>query len=98
MKHQDTFTARLDHRLEESRAALAARGSDDERMMRDRQAAGERLAAAALPLHEHVLRPMVDELTRRFPNATAAHYRTPGGFVSECRFTHTPQYPATASA
>jgi YHS domain-containing protein len=69
---------------------------DDERAMRDRYALTERLAVAATPLHQRIVRPMLDELTQRFSNAVASHYRTPGGVVSECRFTHTSRYPATA--
>lgn len=69
---------------------------DLERAMRERPVDGARLAAAAVPLHERIVQPMVDELTGCFPNAFSAHHRTPGGLVSECRFACTPRYPASA--
>lgn len=84
-------------------AAVSEAGSDPgirtgdlEHAMRERQLLGNRIAEAAAPLHERIVRPMLDELTRRFANAVSAHYRTPSGLVSECRFTHTPRYPAAA--
>ncbi len=96
MEQMDTFAVRLDRRLEEAQAALAARARDDEQLMQERLDAHERLAAAAEAVHGRCVRPALEALARRFPNAIAAHYRTPCGFVSECRFAHTARYPAAA--
>lgn len=89
------FAERLNARMN-AQALPQAGPATVERAMLELQRVSERLAVVAAPVHQRVVRPMVDELTRRFANAIADHYRTPHGFVSECRLGHTSRYPAAA--
>ena len=65
-----------------------------ERAMQQLSVTGARMGQAAAVLHDQAVRPVIEQLRDRFDNATTGHYRTPAGFLSECRLVHTPESPA----
>ncbi|MDP3766716.1 MAG: YHS domain-containing protein [Dehalococcoidia bacterium] len=90
------FATRLSQRLDEAQAAVERRSADNERAMREREQAHARVEADVEPIHRELVRPMLEELARRFDNASLEHFKAPRGFLTHCRFAHTARFPAIA--
>lgn len=97
MDVMDDFTARLRERLQAVEAERRAQAAAVEEAMRERHETEARLSAAIEPIHQRIVRSLVEILASQFDNATVEHLQLPRGFATRCRFAHTPRFPATAT-
>ena len=89
-----SFTTALQERL-----AAAAAAREDQRaaklaQMQDRTQREAAFGPVADEVHRTLIRPMIEEVTRAFDNATLEHFRTPDGYLSRCVLARTDRYPA----
>lgn len=95
MPESNEFTVRLHEQIAAADAARSDRLLANESTMRDRHVQSDRCGQVASALHQTLVRPMIEELTAHFENATTEHYQTPLGISSACRFAPTDRFPAS---
>jgi YHS domain-containing protein len=90
-----SFTAALHDRLEAAATVRAGRRSANTTMMEDRSRREAAFGPVAEAIHGTIIRPMVEEVTRAFDNATVEHFKMPIGLTSRVMLARTDRYPAS---
>lgn len=95
MGNVTTLEERIIEKLARHKNELAVKQQQLDQTMKDMLAQRERLSAVAQERVDVLLRPRLEHLVRQFPNAEIEVLHTDEGYISTCKFAHTPQFPAT---
>ncbi|WP_026841861.1 YHS domain-containing protein [Citrifermentans bremense] len=90
-----TLEERIIEKLAQHKKQLAVKQQQLDQSMKELLEQRERLSAVAESRVETVIMPRLERLARQFQNAEIEVVHTDEGFISTCRFAHTPQFPAT---
>lgn len=91
-----SFTDAFRGRLEAAASARTQRRDANIAMMAERIRRQALVEPVAQDLHRTIIRPMMEEVARAFPNCTLEHHRTPTGFTSRCRLARNDRFPPSA--
>jgi YHS domain-containing protein len=97
MEENQTLSAKILSCIERHQHELSEQQKLTDGTMKELLGKREQFAAVAGRIMDSVIHPRLEELKKHFDNAAISDWHGDSDFHSECKFTHTPRFPATVS-